>query len=161
MKSVSKIPIKKAPTGNKIRSSRAVKQNGSFSRAARATKRYGKQTLRELLLSKTFHSSFKLFFGLLVAGSALYGSYAFIGNAVENDVVVSKSEIVARVGKHVKLPNEEPEAVVRVQDADTLKSQAILFENVKEGDYILMYPSLAVVYDLRNDQIVALKSITR
>lgn len=97
----------------------------------------------------------------MVVGSALYGAYALIGNSVANDVVVSKSEIVARVGKHIELPAGDPEAVVRVQDAETLQKQAPLYENVKEGDYILIYPSLAVVYDLRNDRIVALKSTSR
>lgn len=155
MKSVSRTPIKKT-VPRMI--GRTVKKSGSLSRVARATKRYGKQTLREILLSKTFHSAFKVSFGLLVLGSAMYGAYAFIGNAVANDVVVSKSEIVARVGKHIELPKEEPEAVVRVQDAETLQKQAALYENVKEGDYILVYSSLAVVYDLRNDHIVALKS---
>ena len=28
---------------------------------------------------------------------------------------------------------------------------------VKEGDYIVMYPKLAVIYDLRNNSIVAIK----
>jgi hypothetical protein len=128
---------------------------------ARSTKRYGKQTLRDLLLSKTFHSTFKVFVGLLISGSALYGAYAFIGNSVSNDVVVSKSEILARVGKHTQLPEGEPEAVVRVQDPETLQKQNSLYENVKEGDYIVIYPTLAVVYDLRNDRIVALKNTRR
>jgi hypothetical protein len=128
---------------------------------ARSTKRYGKQTLRDLLLSKTFHSTFKVFVGLLISGSALYGAYAFIGNSVESVVVVSKSEILARVGKHTQLPEGEPEAVVRVQDPETLQKQNSLYENVKEGDYIVIYPTLAVVYDLRNDRIVALKNSHR
>jgi hypothetical protein len=128
---------------------------------ARSTKRYGKQTLRDLLLSKTFHNTFKVFVGLLISGSALYGAYAFIGNSVSNEVVVSKSEILARVGKHTQLPEGEPEAVVRVQDPETLQKQNDLYENVKEGDYIVIYPTLAVVYDLRNDRIVALKNSHR
>ncbi len=28
---------------------------------------------------------------------------------------------------------------------------------MKEGDYIIIYPTAAVIYDLRNDTIVALK----
>lgn len=163
MKPVSKIPIK--PTARKQISSRVTRRTSqktsALSRITKTTKRYGKQTLRDLLLSKTFHSTFKIFFGLLLSGSAMYGAYAFIGEAVVNDVVVSKSEIIARVGKHIELPPGEPEAMVRVQDAETLQKQAPLYENVKEGDYILIYPSLAVVYDLRNDHIVALKSTRR
>lgn len=151
MKSVSKVPIKKL--AQKKIASRQPKR-GTLSQV----KRYGKRTLRDILLSKTFHAGFKVFIGFMVAGSALYGAYAFIGNTVANDVVVSKSEIIARVAKHVQLPAEDPEAVVRVQDAETLQKQAALYENVKEGDYILVYPSMAVVYDLRNDRIVALKS---
>lgn len=163
MKPASRIPIKSS--ARKQASSRVTRRTSAkpstLSRLTKTTKRYGKQTLRDLLLSKTFHSAFKVFFGLLITGSALYGAYAFIGNAVVNDVVVSKSEIIARVAKHIELPAEEPEALVRVQDAETLQKQAPLYENVKEGDYILVYSSLAVVYDLRNDHIVAMKSTRR
>ncbi len=157
IRSGSKTPLKKA-SSLKVRS---PKKGGALSRIARSTKRYGKQTLRDLLLSKTFHNSFKVLIGILISGSALYGAYAFIGNTVSNEVVVSKSEILARVGKHTQLPEGEPEAVVRVQDPETLQKQNNLYENVKEGDYIIIYPTLAVVYDLRNDRIVALKNTHR
>jgi hypothetical protein len=132
-----------------------------LSKLARTTKRYGKQTLRDILLSKTFHGAFKVFLGLLISGSALYGAYAFIGNSVSNNIVVSQSEIVARIARHTQLPAGAPEAVVRVQDPETLQKENNLYENVKEGDYIVIYPELAVVYDLRNDLIVALKSTQR
>jgi hypothetical protein len=138
-----------------------TKTRTPLSRIIRTTKRYGKQTLRDLLLSKTFHSAFKVFIGLLISGSAFYGAYAFIGNSIQNDVVVSQSEILSRISKHTELPSGEPEAIVRVQDPETLQKQAALYENVKEGDYIVIYPTLAVVYDLRNDHIVALKSTQR
>jgi hypothetical protein len=124
-------------------------------------KRYSKQTLRDMLLSQTFHRGFKVIIGLLIIASASYGAYALIGESIANDVVVSESEILVRVGKHVQLPEGKPEAIVRVQDPESLKSQAALFENVKEGDYIVMYPTLAIVYDLRNDHIVSLKSTRR
>lgn len=155
-RAATKIPLKKSIS---VRSAR--KQVSSLSKAVRTTKRYGKQTLRDLLLSKTFHGTFKVLVAVLISSSALYGAYAFIGNAVANDIVLSKSEILARVAKHTELPPGEPEAVVRVQDPETLKRQNSLYENVKEGDYIVIYPTLAVVYDLRNDHIVALKSSHR
>lgn len=134
---------------------------GTVSRAARSVKRYGKQTLRDILLSKTFHTGFKVMIGLLITGSAFYGAYAFIEKSLVNDVVVSESEILERVGKHILLPQGAPEAIVRVQDPETLKQQAPLYENVKEGDYIVIFPTLAVVYDLRNDHIVAMRSTRR
>lgn len=145
---------------NKTSTKKAVKRN-SMSRIARTSKRYGKQTLREILLSKTFSTAFKIVIGLMITGSALYGVYAFIGNTFANDVVVSKSEILARVAKHTELPKGEADAVVRVQDASALKKQNEFYLNVKEGDYIVMYPKLAIIYDLRNDSIVALKRVER
>lgn len=128
---------------------------------AHAAKRYGKQTLRDILLSRTFHAGFKVLVGLVIGGSALYGAYAFIGNSVANEVVISESEILTRIGKHTRLPIGKPIEVARVEDPENLRNQAGLYENVKEGDYIVIYPSLAVVYDLRNDRIVALKSTER
>ena len=124
---------------------------------ARSAKRYAKQTVRDILLSKLFHTAFKLTMGIVVFGSALYGAYALLGDTISNDVVVSKSEIVARVAKLTGIPQTEPDAVVRVQDADTLKKQNVFYADVKEGDYIVMYPTLAVIYDLRNNSIVAMK----
>lgn len=138
----------------------SIKRSG-VRKFTRAAKRYGKQTLRDLLLSKTFHAGFKVMIGLAIGGSALYGAYAFIGKSVANEVVVSESEILSRIGKHATLPSGKPEAIVRVQDPEALRNQAALYENVKEGDYIVIYPSLAVVYDLRNDRIIALKSTER
>jgi hypothetical protein len=147
-------------------SSSSVKRSSSrpkrgISSIAKSAKRYSKQTLRDLLLSKTFNKGFKVIIAVLVFGSALYGAYAFIGDSLAHEVVVSESEILERVGKHTELPEGKPEAIVRVQDPETLKAQNALYENVKEGDYIVMFPTLAVVYDLRNDHIVALKSLRR
>ena len=160
MKSSVRTATKSSP--RKAVSTRTVsRKRSATSTLLRAAKRHSKQTLRDILLSKTFHTGFKVIVGLLISGSALYGTYAFIGNTIANDVVVSKSEILVRVGKHIELPAGEPEAVVRVQDPETLKKQNGLYENVKEGDYIVVYPTLAVVYDLRNDRIVAMKSTER
>lgn len=143
------------------RQTRNTSRSGGFSKLTRSTKHFSKRTLRDILLSKTLHSSFKVLVGIMVVGSALYGAYALIGDTLANDVVVSKSEILTRVAKKVELPKEEPEAVVRVQDAETLKKQQGFYADVKEGDYIVMYPGLAVIYDLRNDSIVALKRTDR
>jgi hypothetical protein len=156
-----KVPVKSSGSKKKSVSSRAPVRTSRKVPLGKRTRRAVKLTLRDMLLSKTFHAGFKIVFGLLITGSMFYGAYAFIGTTVEKDVVVSKSEIIARIARHTELPHENPEAVVRVQDAETLQKQAALYENVKEGDYIVVYSTLAVVYDLRNDRIVALKSTQR
>lgn len=128
---------------------------------ASSVRRYGKRTLRDMLLSKTMHAGFKVMFGLLIGGSALYGAYAVIQRTVADEVIVTESEILSRVRKHVALPEGKPDTVVRVQEPDTLRGQNTLFEGVEEGNYIIMYPTVAVVYDLRNDKIVAMRVVGR
>lgn len=120
-------------------------------------KRYAKQGTRAMLLSPVFHSSFKILVTAFVATSMLYGSYLYIGKTFANEVVVSQSEIVARVGKLTSLPAEDPYEIVRVQDEEDLRKQNPFYKDVKEGQYILVYKNLAVIYDLRNNIIVGIK----
>ncbi len=122
-----------------------------------SVKRRSKQALRDMLLSKLFHTGFKIVMGVLLFSGVSYGLYSYYNPTLKNDVVVSKSEIVDRVSKLTTIPEGEPDAVVRVQDPETLKKQNIFYTNVKEGDYIVMFPKMAVIYDLRNNSIVAEK----
>ena len=123
----------------------------------RKMKRYAKTKARSVLLSPAFHTSFKVFFGILVASSLVYASYSYIGKTFANEVVVSQGEIVARVRKLTTLPAGNPSEIVRVQDEEDLKKQNPFYKDVKEGDYILMYKDMAVIYDLRANAIVAVK----
>ena len=120
-------------------------------------KRYTKQAIKSLLLSPTFHSSFKIMTALIVSSGLIYASYFFISKTFANEVVVSQSEIVSRVGKLTALPQEAPYEIVRVQDEEDLRKQNPFYKDIKEGDYILMYKDLAVIYDLRANSIVAVK----
>jgi hypothetical protein len=120
-------------------------------------KRYAKQGVKSMLLSPVFHSSFKIVTTAVVVVSMLYGSYLYIGKTFANEVVVSQSEIVARVAKLTPLPNEAPYEIVRVQDEDDLRKQNPFYKDVKEGQYILIYKNMAVIYDLRNNSIVGIK----
>lgn len=120
-------------------------------------KRFGKRALRSLLLSNLFQKIITGVVSIVFVSVCLYGVYHYFRNTFINDVIVSQSEIIDRVAKLSSLPEGKPEAVVRVEDAEILKKQNIFYENVKVGDYILMYPKIAVIYDLRNNTIVAIK----
>mgnify|MGYP000905387328 CR=1 FL=1 len=123
----------------------------------RKYKRYAKQGVKSMLLSPLFHSSFKVLTGLLLTSSLLYGSYVYVGKTFANEVVISQSEIISRVSKLTTLPDEEPSEIVRVQDKETLRKQNDFYKDIEEGDYILMYKDMAVIYDLRGNRIVAIK----
>lgn len=120
-------------------------------------KRYTKQGLKSVLLSPVFHSSFKIVGTAVIIVSMLYGSYLYIGKTFANEVVVSQSEIIARVSKLTSLPPEEPFEIVRVQDEEDLRKQNLFYKDIKEGEYILIYKNLAIIYDLRNNVIVGIK----
>lgn len=133
------------------------KKNTVFSKVKQNAKRQSKLALKSMLLSKAFHVAFKVAIIALILSGVSYGLYSHFNGTLENDVVVSKSEIVDRVSKLTSLPQGAPDAVVRVQDPETLKKQNDFYVNVKEGDYIVMYPKMAVIYDLRNNSIISEK----
>lgn len=143
---------------------RQVIKNTSFLRSTtkkNTVKNKTKKLIRSVLLLKSFQYVVSILFFISLISSVAYGAYALVGSSVAEDVIVSKSEIVKRVTKFIVLPEGEPQAVVRVEDAESLKKQNGFYEGVKEGDYILVYQKVAIIYDLRNDAIVGLKSTER
>ncbi len=93
---------------------------------------------------------------VVIFGSASYGVYALI-DKINSEVVVSEQEIISRVKKHLEIPSDNPQSVVRVEDASTLKSQNEFFKDVKEGDYVILYENMAIIYDLKKDQVEAFR----
>ena len=153
----NEVSLKKKSVTNAVSSPLKQATPSYYLKIKNSVKRRSKQALRGMLLSKLFHTGFKIVVGVLLFSGVSYGLYSYYNPTLKNDVVVSKSEIVDRVSKLTTIPEGEPDAVVRVQDPDTLKKQNIFYTNVKEGDYIVMYPKMAVIYDLRNNSIVAEK----
>lgn len=133
------------------------KSRATHSSFLHAVKRNSKTSLKRLLLSSYFQKVVTGLVAILVLSACFYGVYRYFNVSLANDVVVSQSEIIDRVAKLTSLPQEKPEAVVRVEDAETLKKQNVFYENVKVGDYIVVFSKVAVIYDLRNNSIVAIK----
>lgn len=131
----------------------------SSSPLVKKMKRYTKQGVKSMLLSSWFHSTCKIVSVAVIVIGTLYSSYLYIGKTFANEVVVSQSEIVSRVGKLTQLPQEVPDEIVRVQDPEDLKKQNPFYRDIEEGDYILMYKSVAVIYNLRDNRIVGVKRI--
>lgn len=114
------------------------------------TKSAGKKFSSLTSLSNVFNKTTgKVLVGVAVVLSLGYFAYGKFSNSV----VVSQSEIVRRVSKHVELPKTDPLSVVRVDNAENLRNQNNFYKNVNEGDYILAYRNIVVVYDLRNDKV--------
>lgn len=150
----------KLSSKNKVtKATNSLVKRTRVSGVSKSVKNYSKKSLRAVLLSHTFHTGFRAVVITVLILAPFYGVYAYIGKTVANEIVISKSQILERVATHTKLPAGEPEAVVRVQNAESLKRQNSFYDQIKSGDYIIMYKSLAIIYDLRNDQILATKNI--
>lgn len=151
---------KKAPTASPLKEKGTPKKvlNKSVARKGSRLKKFSKQIVKGILLAPSFQYAVKaLGVGALVLSSA-YGVYHFAGRTFANEVVISKSEIVSRVSKLIPIPEGPPYDVVRVEDGVNLQRQNPFYKDVKEGDYILMYRDLAIVYDLRSNAIVAMRT---
>lgn len=97
---------------------------------------------------------------VIIFGSASYGVYALI-DKINSEVVVSQQEIIFRVKKHLEIPSDNPQSVVRVEDASNLKSQNEFFKDVKEGDYVILYDNMAIIYNLKKDEVEAFRRSNR
>lgn len=122
----------------------------------RKIKKASKKLLKKILLSKVFHSAFRVAVIVVVVMLSLSVVYSLIDQKLSNNVIVSESEIVSRVSRLVTLPSEAPISIMRVSDANTLMNQNQFYKDVKEGDYVLAYKNMIILYDLREDKIVAM-----
>lgn len=64
-------------------------------------------------------------------------------------------DIVEMVSRHMKLPDELPNVGV-VTDIDMLRATQPFYEGAKNGDVLLLYPSVsrAILFDLNEDVII-------
>ena len=64
--------------------------------------------------------------------------------------------IVAKVGKHLVLPEGEVPVVATVVDAESLRASQPFYQNIDNGDYLLIYQNQAraILYDPKNDILV-------
>ncbi len=159
VKNTTKNVTKKTSSAHSKKTGSTAITKTNYSSFGRKVKRYAKQSVRSMLLSRGFHIASKVVSLVVVCSLLMYGSYRFIGKTFANEVVVSQSEIIARVAKLTYLPEGDPYEIVRVQDGEDLKKQNPFYKDIKEGDYILMYKEMAVIYDLRNNTIVNMKKV--
>ena len=116
-----------------------------------------KKLLKKVLLSKIFHKGFRIVVIAIIVSLSLYGVYAMFNKDLTDNVIVSESEIINRVSKHISLPKDKPISVTRVDDADTLRKQNDFYKDVKIGEYVLIYEKTIIIYDLMNDAIITKK----
>jgi hypothetical protein len=111
---------------------------------------------------------------ILILGGAGYGYWRISQNNNQNSEVLGEQEqttyndeelgdaqnLVSIVGKHVLLPSGEPTIAI-IEDVDALKESQAFFTNASNGDRLLIYPELAVIYNPANNIVVNMGPVFR
>lgn len=85
--------------------------------------------------------------------STRLSSYLSDSRAADRDELY-ESDVIERVSAHMTLPTDRLEVMFKIRDPAMLAGQSNLYEGVKRGDYILIYPQLVVIYDARADTVI-------
>lgn len=68
-------------------------------------------------------------------------------------------DIIRMVGRHVLLPEGEPQ-IAEVRDVEKLKEQQAFFKNAENGDLIILYTTMIFIYRPSKDIVIASSDIT-
>lgn len=68
--------------------------------------------------------------------------------------ILSQEDVIKSLGNIINLPKEEMSIFAKVKDPVTLEKESNFYKGIKRGDYIVVYPSLAIIYDSGQDKII-------
>jgi hypothetical protein len=111
---------------------------------------------RRISLSRSFKVMFLSIVSGLVVVIVIFG---YINSAKTKAESVTQENVISQLSKQISLPNETPVTFLRVSDAKSLSLQDEFYKNVQNGDYIIVYSSMALVYDFSNNKIENVKTI--
>lgn len=115
-----------------------------------------KKNRRRISLSKTFKMIFLSAVSVFVFIIVVFG---FINNSRSKAESVTQENVIEQLSKQLVLPDDLPKDFLRVSNAKTLASQDDFYKNVKNGDYIIVYDTMALVYDFAGNKIENVKTI--
>ncbi len=110
---------------------------------------------KRLSFSKIVKTAFLSIAFIFIVVGALYG---IITTNKTNAESVSQEMVLERLGEQLVLPSEEPLNVVRVSNAKDLKEQDEFYEAIKNGDYIIVYDNLSLIYNFDQKLIKKIKT---
>jgi hypothetical protein len=107
-----------------------------------------------------------IFFIIFLAtlGGLIYSQYELYklkDPTYQQKVVESEMQkIVSKVSKLILLPEETPQIVV-VQDVDKLRPLQPFFKDADNGDYVLVYQNIALIYSSTKNKLINVGPVTR
>ena len=97
---------------------------------------------------------------LLALGGGIYyvhknGLPSFMKSASQNQNLTEDQIVLAQLKKIILLPDDITPTMAVVTNADILKKQQPgFFADVKNGDRLILYPDLAIIYDFVANKII-------
>lgn len=81
-------------------------------------------------------------------------------NAIAHpDIPVTPNQIVEAVAKHIILPDTAPQ-IASIQDAKKLSTSQAFFKDAVNGDVVLVYQTMIVIYRPTQDVLIAVGDIS-
>ncbi len=77
----------------------------------------------------------------------------------QEDIATTPNQIVEAVSRHILLPDTTPQ-IAAVQDAQKLSTSQVFFKDAVNGDVVLVYETLIIVYRPSQDIVVAVGDIS-
>ena len=71
-----------------------------------------------------------------------------------------EKDILAKVRKHVEIPDEPKPVVLTVLDAEKLKKDNPFYEKAENGDHLIVTSKWAVLYSAKRDKVFGASTVT-
>lgn len=79
-------------------------------------------------------------------------------NKFSNSNSITQQSVLVQLKEEINLPDNDPNSFMRISDASSLSSQDIFYKDAKNGEYIIVYDSLALVYDFDDKKIINIRT---
>ena len=110
-------------------------------------------------------SAFKLLRLIFVSSTSIFILFIILYGVIKsnrtNAESITQDTVISQLSKTINLPENDLVSIMRVSDAKTLSNQDNLYKNVKNGDYIIVFKSMVLVYDFDSRFIKDIKTTSQ
>ena len=104
----------------------------------------------------SLRNNIKIIFALAVVAAAVFWIYT---SNYKNQEITNK-QVLEKLKTIILLPENSEPAIAIVTDAEALKiSQPAFFIDAKNGYRVIVYPSLAILYDYKSNKIIKISFV--
>ena len=84
--------------------------------------------------------------------------YSIVFGIKTNAESITQNTVLLQLEEHLVLPENEPVSLRRVSNAKELATQDSFYKDIKNGDYIIIFENLSLIYDFDKSLIKNIKT---